>query len=375
MGTRVPWVFTNQRTSTAFQSSVLSASFNIGRQTYMDAYNGGSLVFTIKNQANQAAGFQMNDVIEITAPTGFYLDFWVDEIQFSDYPGNTGLSTATIVCSDAVTRFGRNLVVNRNLTQTSCILQAEQLNPVSFSEFPRVIPYASSSQFSTASPTVYTGAPMTRINQLINTERGLIKQIGLYLTWFNRAVIASAPAATVSFGRNSVSASVIGYQQFSRIGLGMNFMNNVTVTPQGGAEQISENSASVALYGSSYYSVESVDATNAQAKGLSEWLSNSQSDPTALRFELSFDDRSQANVNSVQKFLTDERTSLSFLIDYQVPGSGSITQTRAVVEGYSVDITPSDSTFRVYFSPLAYYQFFTLDSAVLGVLNTSRLGW
>jgi hypothetical protein len=26
-------------------------------------------------------------------------------------------------------------------------------------------------------------------------------------------------------------------------------------------------------------------------------------------------------------------------------------------------------------SPLTYYQFFTLDSSTLGILDTSRLGW
>jgi hypothetical protein len=27
------------------------------------------------------------------------------------------------------------------------------------------------------------------------------------------------------------------------------------------------------------------------------------------------------------------------------------------------------------FSPLQYYQFFTLNSSTLGILDTSRLGW
>jgi hypothetical protein len=31
--------------------------------------------------------------------------------------------------------------------------------------------------------------------------------------------------------------------------------------------------------------------------------------------------------------------------------------------------------FTLFLSPLTYYQFFTLDSSTLGILDTSRLGW
>jgi hypothetical protein len=374
MGTRVPWTFFNKRTSTSFQTNVLSASVNIGRQTYMDVYNGGSLTFTIKNQSNEAAGFAMNDIIQLGAPEGFNIDFWVDEVQFTDYPGNVGLSTATIVCSDAIARLGRNLLVNRSLTLTNCALQAVELNPVSPTEYPRVVNAGTATNFSTASATTYNGAPMTRINQLISTERGILRQSASDVYFYQRGYLSQLSPSGISFGRTG-AASTIGYQDFSRVALGMNFMNNVTVTPQGGAEQISENTASVALYGSSYYSVESVDSTNAQGKGLSEWLANSQSDPTALRFEVAFTDQAQPNIFSVYNFLDDYAFVPAFPLTYRVPGAGSSVTNNVILEGFSINITPEVSDFRVFFSPFAYYQFFTLDSATLGVLDTSRLGW
>jgi hypothetical protein len=46
-----------------------------------------------------------------------------------------------------------------------------------------------------------------------------------------------------------------------------------------------------------------------------------------------------------------------------------------VMEGYQINVTPEQTTFDLSFSPLTYYQFFTLDSSVLGKLNFSRLGW
>jgi hypothetical protein len=369
-GYRIPWVFLNERTSNTFTSSVLSAQVNVGRQTYMDVYNGGSLIITIKNQSNESSGFQMNDVISLKAVTGLFdVSFWVDEVQYNDYQGNTGLSTATIICSDAVARFGRSLLTNRVLTETLCTAQALELNPTA-GLFPRVEAFSFGGSYSIASATVYSGAPMTRLNQLVNTERGIIKTVDKRIGFFSRGFINNP--SSVDMGRTATSTA-IGYEEFTRVALGQNFMNNVAVTPTGGAEQIASNAASVTAYGSNYYSVQSEDYTNAQALGLAQWLSNSQSDPTALRFEVGFTDRAQT-AGGIENFLYSLLTAVVNL-SYRVPGAGSDTTTKTIVEGFSVDITPSDSSWRVYFSPLTYYQFFTLNDATTGVLDTSRLGW
>jgi hypothetical protein len=62
-------------------------------------------------------------------------------------------------------------------------------------------------------------------------------------------------------------------------------------------------------------------------------------------------------------------------LTYRVPGAGSDTTVSVIVEGYNVSATPEQTTFTVYLSPLTYYQFFTLNSSTLGILDTSRLGW
>jgi hypothetical protein len=374
-GTRIPWSFFNSRTSATFTSDVMSASMNTGRQTYMDVYNGGSLVFTIDNRANQAAAFAMNDQIILNSGSSFSQYFWLDEIQYSDYQGNTGMSTATIVCSDAIARFGRGLQNNKVLTQTFAGDQMiEVANLGGTALLPQFEFFASYSNLgSTVSGITYTGAAMQRMNQLQSTDRGLFRQLGATLYYYTRSAVGDMPVAGVTIGRTD-SSTQIAYQDFSRINLGLNFMNNVTVTPTGGAEQVAQNTASVAAYGSNFYSVQSEDATNAQALSLAEWLANSQSDPTALRFEIGFTDRAQ-NFTALDEFLDVFGFFSSFLLNYLVPGAGSETQTRVVMEGFSIDITPSESRFRVYFSPLTYYQFFTLNSATNGVLDTSRLGW
>jgi hypothetical protein len=57
-----------------------------------------------------------------------------------------------------------------------------------------------------------------------------------------------------------------------------------------------------------------------------------------------------------------------------LPGGLSIT-IPVVIEGHQLSVTPEQAVFTLFLSPLTYYQFFTLNSSTLGILDTSRLGW
>lgn len=367
------WVFTNLRTSSVFTTSVVSASYNFGRATYMDTYSGGGLTITIKNQNLEANAFQMNDIIKltVTGATGYDQQFWVDEVQYTDYPGNTGLSTATIICSDAFTRLGRRLLV-RNLDQAYCVEQANQMQVVG--QLPNIIGYGTNQLGSIASAVSFNGAPLTRLNQLVSTNRGIVRSGEGYVLFYDRNYVNNSVFNTSLKFARTAATNTIAYQAFTRTALGQNFMNTVTVTPTNGAEQTGTNSASVASYGSAYYSVQSEDYTNAQGLELANWLANSQSDPNALRFDVEFDDRAQDNT-VLRSWLNTLKNPSSYELTYLVPGTVSGVTTRVVMEGYSVNMTPSKTDFSVSFSPLAYYEFFTLNSTTAGVLNTSRLGW
>jgi hypothetical protein len=368
-GYQIPWVITNNRTGLSVP--FLSASINYGRATYMDVYNGGGLTFTINNNANEAALIQMGDSIRFYSTAGGYdQGFWVDEIQCQDYPGDTGMAIATIVCSDSMVRLGRRLVTNLALPLAYSGEQAVVFNDVT--QAPGITKLGDGK--SLVSATTYTGAPMQRLNQLINTERGVIRCRGYELLYIPREQINQpAPIGAVSFGPTT-SSSQIGYEQFARTGLGMNFMNTVAVTPTGGAEQIATNTASVTAYGSSYYSLQSEDSTNAQALGLAQWLSNSQADPTAERFDVEFTDRSQS-LAPIRNVLATIMTSYVYSMSYRLPSAASLTNTKVIMEGYTLNITPSETRFQISLSPFTYYQFFRLDSDLLGVLDTSRLSW
>jgi hypothetical protein len=125
--------------------------------------------------------------------------------------------------------------------------------------------------------------------------------------------------------------------------------------------------------------VSTVDATTTQALGLAQWLSSSQSDPDAQKWSISFQDIPQ-NATALGRFLVSFYGLLGYEnrvwnLVYRVPGAGSDTTVQVAIEGVSVNARPEQTLFTVYFSPLTYYQFFTLNSSTLGILDTSRLGW
>ena len=358
-------------------SSVLSFSYSQGRGNYLDQYSGGTLSVTLKNQANIAQYFTFNSVwilSDDTSPGDQY--FWCQDVSFNDYPGNTGLSTITVSLVDVLARNGRNVVSNVVLAQTDTIDQLQDLW--------RTAPYqigdvdGTGPGSSTAAAITYSGSMLNYFNLITSTEQGLV---GFYgpSTFLVRRKSVYLTDSTLSFTRNAASATAISYDSFGHDRAGLNFMNNVTVNPNGLASQTATNSTSLTAYGNAAQSVSTVDATTTQALGLAQWLSNSQSDPEAETWSLTFQDIPQtvAAQNVFLQVLYGVSGSLmrTWTLVYRVPGAASDTSVLVCIEGISISATPEQTSFTVYFSPLTYYQFFTLDYTNFGILDTSRLGW
>ena len=130
--TKIVWQIGNNRTATYYQNIILSVSYEYGRRGYLDNYAGQSISITIKNQANESANFQLNDWIDLLGDLGpyraYYQSFWVTAIDYQDYPGNTGLSTATITASDAMHRLGRVLGKGDTLSAGTTGSQVESMD-------------------------------------------------------------------------------------------------------------------------------------------------------------------------------------------------------------------------------------------------------
>jgi hypothetical protein len=152
-------------------------------------------------------------------------------------------------------------------------------------------------------------------------------------------------------------------------------MNQVQTQPAGLAVQQGTNAASVASVGAQGFTVSSLDSTTTQALGLADWLANTLSDSYSQRFEVTFTDLAQNASLNFERFMSFMTQRLPTSLTYRVPGAVSDTTVLVIPEGYNLSATPSETTITAYLSPLTYYQFFTLNSTTLGILNTSRLGW
>jgi hypothetical protein len=358
-------------------SSVISFSYTQGRQNYLDQYSGGTLSVTLKNQTNIAQYFTFNSVWNLYDPVSeAEQGFWCQDVAFNDYPGNTGLSTITVSLVDVLARNGRNVVSNVVLAQNPTITQLQNLwrtAPYQIGDF-----QGSGGGSSTAAGITYSGSMLNYLNLIDGTEKGLLNYYSFQTNMIPRNGVSSSVSG-FSFTRNATSATAISYYAFGHDKAGLNFMNNVTVTPNGLASQTATNSASLTTYGNAQQSVSTVDATTTQALSLAEWLSQSQADPEAETWSLTFQDISQDDTIMI-RFLETIMTTLGsgrrlWNLVYRVPGAGSDTTVLVAIEGVTMNATTEKTDFTVYFSPATYYQFFTLDSSELGILDTSRLGW
>jgi hypothetical protein len=377
--TKIVWQIYNERTATYYQDIILSASYQYGRQTYLDNYAGQSISITIKNQANESAIFQLNDRISLIGVVGIYQpynqSFWVTAIDYQDYPGNIGLSTAIITASDAMHRLGRVLGKGDTLSAGTTGAQIDSMDTkASWPPNITTFSYVTSSQASAAT---VTQSWNNQINLLQTTEKGVISYAnGRQIQFIGRGYITNLKSFTPL--TRTVSSTSIGYQTFDRLGYGSNFVNSAEITPAGLGTSTGTNTDSVTLYGQNGITQSTVDADATQAQGNADWTARALSDPTVLRFECGFSDVSQ-NENALFNFLANVTGfgSVKQVIDlsYRVPGAGSDTTVEVIVEGWSLNITPEQANYIFYLSPLTYYQFFILDSTFLGILNTSRLGW
>ena len=380
--TKLVWALKNETTVATFTDIVLGFNVMVGRENYLDNYDGHILSINIINDSNQVSGFTINDQISLKTGSFFNQTFWVQGVSFQDSPGNTGLSTATIECSDWLARAGRVQADDLSLTTSPSGSQLEAFESTSGGPLPSSMTVAPFAGFgdSTCSAATYSGSVASRVQLNLTTEKGLMFYNGSVLSPMARSSVDNW-SASYDFSYETPATNIV-YQTFKRIQNGLNMMNYVEVSPEGFTTQIAEETTSVSAYGQNGYSLSTVDWSEIQGFELASWLANTQSDPTDLRYIIGFSDVAQDATTLGQFVATISGTfgyNKSTTISYQIQkktGSPIAPQTESVViEGVQITATPSETLFQVFFSPLTLYQFFILNSATLGILDTDRLGW
>jgi hypothetical protein len=328
-------------------------------------------VFTIHNDNGEANGYDLNDRITLTATGSFWYQwFFVQEVLFDDRGGNGGGSSATIVCTDYLGRLGRISVFEQSIGSQPTLQQID-------TEFSPYLP-ASTFQFvsngnSTASADgSYTGTALNRFNLNMVTEQGWININQEYISMFSRSDLNSLVGPLVFNRDGSGLGTVLAYFDIKRIALGSNYLNTCTAIPPTAAQQNSTNATGVATYGTYGAEFATVDNSQAQALSFAQWQVQSRSDPDELSFQISVSDTFNSLIGYFDALFSNQGV---VIVSYQNPGTPTDLTSSQIIQGWSMTVTPAKTDMEIFTSPLTYTDFFTLDSATFGVLDTSRLGW
>jgi hypothetical protein len=364
-------VWTIEKFSTDKTSDVISFTYSTGRRTQFDSWSPGSLVLTIKNDNGQANGWNLNDKIIVTAVgTGWYQWHYVQEVLFNDLGGTGAGSTATVICTDLLGRLGRIQVFEQAIASAGTILQLD-------TAFGALLPagtsfiYVANGDSTAAADASYSGTALNRLNLNMVTEQGWLSVTDIGIYFYGRTEIDDL-GATITFARTASGSFQIGYSDIKRIALGSNYLNSCTATPPVAAAQNATDTAGVATYGTYGAEFSTVDQNSGQALGFAQWQVFSREDPDELSFQISVSDTAN---NLTELFTAIFVNQPLVTVSYKNPGSNTTLTDTQIMQGWAMSVTPSRTDMEIFTSPLTYTNFFTLNSATFGVLNTSRLGW
>ena len=361
--------FTTDKTS-----DVMSFTYSTGRRTQFDSWAPGGLVLTIRNDNQQANGYDLNDKIILTAVgTNFYQWFYVQEVLYNDLGGEGKGSTASVICTDLLGRLGRIQVFEQAIASAgTCVQIQTAFNSLMPSGTAIVINGDGDS--TAAADASYSGTALNRLNLNMTTEQGWLTVIEDGLILVSRSDLADLAPPVITFARQTTVLDVyqMAYSDIKRIALGQNYLNTCTVNPPVAASQNAKKNSGIATYGTYGAEFSTVDDSAAQALSFAQWQVQSRDDPDELSFEISVSD----TTNDLSwLFNTIDSSQCIVTVSYKNPGSNTTLTSKQIMQGFSMSVNPSRTNMEIYTSPLTYTNYFTLNSATLGVLNTSRLGW
>ena len=365
---KISWTFTNASASIDFTSIVQNFSYTHGRASTLDSYSGGSASITVKNDAGQAAGnfLKWGQQIDIQSGGNTLFRGWIGAINYNDMPGSGGGSTATITINDVMYFAGQQLASDVLLDdELFCINQINgKLTKQGLSQFAATVPIQGALN--------YSGSYATRVNQIVASDRGkfFFTPASTYV-FCPLSYMTNLTTSSYSFGRTA-SASVIAYNSFDRdaAGSNQNFVNQAAVAPNALATQTSTSTVAL-VTGVMGIDIATLNTTTAVAKDLATWVANSMDNPEEFTFTVSCLDIAQTATTNLVSFLTNEYI---VKLAYTPPG-GVSTDIWVTAEQISVTGDYNQTTVNIVFSPLTYYNFFTLNSAIFGILDTSKLGF
>ena len=359
---------------------VENVSITRGRSRQLDQFNAGTAVIAFDN-ASQV----LNPSNTASPYYPFVLPRCPVQILANGIPIYTGLITDWNLdydisnqdmmyasCSDQFT-----VLANQQLNAVATTVQATGARINTVLDLPE-INYQGARAIDTGSSTLGAFNISQDTNclnylQLINTsEQGyLFMSAAGTLTFKGRSSVLN-PVAGATFNTDGTG---IRYQSLINQ-FGDELLYNYIVTKSdAGAEQITSNSASIALYQAQQYSLTNLlNSTTTEVAGLGNYLLGKYQNPV-LRFtglSTQMAALSTANQNII---LGLEMTSICTVVKNFVVGTPSTETQTLIVSGVSHNITPGSHVVAFTFESTDGNQYMTLNDAIFGTLDNNLLSF
>lgn len=347
-----------------FTSSVLSMSFDKGRQSMYDNFVGGHITMTLRNNTNQCGSIAKDDTIYLNG-NGLYL---VSNITFDEGILDaeatctiTGIDALTILASYFSSATSPSYPPMSPLQNMANVFDGYVLEPPYWGDVRTAV-----STTNTASGS--DGTQLDYFNLMLAGEMGFF--------WASANTIEAYPYSYVktsqaTFGRSGTSG--IPYYELQRdIGTSVSANRVIVDWVDGQSTYTTGYSTFVKSY-TKYTSLAGQFGTSVQAANQAQFLGTIMTDPTTISGQLSFTDKAMTQT-ALDNFPNwDLICGSPCTLEYKIPGQ-TATSKRINVEGISISVTPEVTNYTIYFSDGDFYDDYILDSAS-GVLGVTRFGW
>jgi hypothetical protein len=350
--------------ATLFTSSVLSMSFDKGRQSMYDNFVGGHITITLRNNTNQCGVIAKDDAIYLNG-VALYL---VSNITFDEGILDaeatctiTGIDALSILASYSYSANSPSYPAISPTQQIFNVWDAYGLEPPYIDD---VLPAASTTNTASGSD----GTMLDYFNLLMAGEMG-----SFYVTHNSIQAIPYGYVKTsqATFGRSGTSG--IPYYELQRdIGTSVSANRVIVDWVEGQSTYTTGFSTFVKSY-TKYTSLAGQFGTSAQASNQAQFLGTLMIDPTTISGQLSFTDKAMSTTAYNNFFPWYTKCGSPCTLEYKIPGQ-TATSKRIYVEGISISVTPEVTDYTIYFSDGDFYDDYILDSAS-GVLGVTRFGW
>ncbi|CAB4135330.1 hypothetical protein UFOVP290_8 [uncultured Caudovirales phage] len=368
-------------------TGIQSVSISRGRQRFQDNFTQTNCVIELIPSATYAVPLAVGQFIDVRttnaagSPAYFVGNITDIERQYSiPYTAATGLAPAdriTITAAGTLGVLGKStfadyFIVSSNATETvgqvafdaGTIVDGVGLNYTSLA-------------FNSAQALTNIGV-LDLVNTLLRTAQYFIDDIdnarAAYLGKSNVGVTFQPGQGNTTYTFSD--AGTVGALRFNNLQFLSSVQNTFTqaqVAPAGLATQTASSGS--APYNTLVYDTYSV--STADAASLAGYIINLQSTTTAVPFSISTNTNLAPTCTTISELaltgvLSDITAGMNLGATVKVIFRG--TTVNATIQGINTTFYPDYATVQLFLSP-SLGTAFTLDSTVLGVLDTSRLGF